>query len=37
MNPVLAPIQIFDVQFDDIADGIVEHEKTGCLFNRVIW
>lgn len=35
MNTVFALVQVFDMQFDDITNGIVEHEEAGGLFDRV--
>lgn len=32
---VSAFVEIFDVQFEDIADGIIKHEETGCFLNLV--
>lgn len=37
IDPILALIEILDVQFQDIADGVVEHIEAGGLLDLVGW
>lgn len=34
MDPVLSLIEIFDVEFEEVAHDVVEHEKTRCFLHR---
>lgn len=37
MNAVLAFVEVLDVEFDDVADGVVEHEEAGGLLDGSGW
>ena len=37
MDAVLAPVEVLDVEFDDVADGVVEHEETRGLLDGRGW
>lgn len=35
MNPVLAPVQILDMQLDYVTNGVIEHKKARSLLNSI--
>ena len=37
MDAIFAFIEVLDMKFDDLADGIIKHEEAGGLLDVVGW